>query len=67
MNIIGTSHFVSLLDAVIYFKPQEGTFDAAKKVVKDKLKDKSITLFEPDLKPGQTLMVKDGRYHICEA
>lgn len=64
MNITGTCHFPSFLDAVLYYKPQEGGMVNAEKAVKSKLKEKSIKLGEPDLKPGEKLCVMDGRYHI---
>lgn len=62
--ITGTCHFPSKLDAVLYYKPQEGGMVNAERAVNQKLREKAIFIGEPDLKPGEKLTVIDGRYHI---
>jgi len=56
----GTSSFVSRAAALKYYKPY-GT-DAAE--VTRKEQDGEISYGRPTLKPGESLTVREGRYHI---
>lgn len=58
----GTSHFVSLADAIRYYRP----YGTDKKAVLAKIEAGEIHLGKPLLKPGQKLLIdrSEGRYII---
>jgi hypothetical protein len=58
MTITGTSYFPSLHDAYLYYA-QLNIDEVAYKI-----KMGEIHLGKPPLKPGETLFIKDNRYHI---
>lgn len=62
----GTAHFVSHEAAVSYYDAYE---DDPARAVETKLREGSIHIGKPELKPGQTLSVIDDgtRYAITEA
>ncbi len=58
-TIIGTSHYVSRAAAELNYHRKEGGGD-----VESALSEGRIHIGKPATKPGETLFVKDGRYHI---
>lgn len=61
---VGTSHFVSKLKAIRYYRDYEG--DGAAAAVDRKLAAGEIHIGKPELKPGQKLNIIDNgtRYEI---
>lgn len=68
-NTYGTSYFTSKSAAVRYYKDYEGSIEDAKHAVEVKLREGSIHIGKPSLKPGERLGLTDGgkRYTITEA
>lgn len=68
MTIIGTSYFPTVDAAISYYWDQEGGHANAKEAVLTKLREKSIHIGKPPIKPGQEvkLNLKEGRYYIVE-
>lgn len=69
MTTTGTSHFVNLTKACDYYKSQGlgGLTHAALEIeVRAKIEDGEISLGQPELKPGDRLLLIDGgaRYAI---
>ncbi len=64
----GTSYFVSRSAAVRYYKDYEGSIEDSKRAVATKLREGSIHIGKPPLKPGERLTTTDGgkRYMIVE-
>lgn len=65
--IIGTSYFVSMAKAAQYYRDYEG--DDGYAAAQRKVREGSIHIGKPDLKPGQRLLIIDNgtRYAIEEA
>lgn len=71
MTTIGTSYFVSFTKACDYYKGQgldELTPAALEREVRTKIEDGEISIGQPDMKPGNRLLLIDGgtRYAIEE-
>ena len=60
----GTCYFPSLTQAHRYYYPYYGDKTCA--VMDQKLKTEEIHIGKPPLKPGERLVIEDGRYHIIE-
>lgn len=60
MHTIGTSHFVSFEAALAYYRE----YGYGRDVVARKLRDGEISIGKPEVKPIETLFVREGRYHI---
>lgn len=58
-TIIGTSHYTSRAAADRNYSSKEGGGD-----VDAALAEGRIHIGKPPTKPGETLSVKDGRYHV---
>lgn len=66
MIITGTSYFPSIMDAENYYTPY---WNSAKdrdftRWVRLKIASGEIHIGKPPLKPGETLFIKDNRYHV---
>ncbi len=65
MTFAGTSHFKSIAKALDYYKITEGSMADAAKVVGEKMRDGSISIGPPIIKPGEKLSINaEGRYVI---
>lgn len=60
-TIVGTCYFPTKADAIKYYAEYES--DAAR-AVEIKLKEGSIHIGKPALKPGQKAFIRDHRWHI---
>lgn len=71
MTITGTNCFVNFTAACDYYKSQglEGTPAEIEKTIRQMLANGDIYLGAPQLRPGQTLLLVDGRtrYAIGES
>ena len=63
MTIIGTANFVSRAAALVYYRPYNEPGTNAAEVPR-KEQDGEISYGEPKLKDGESLTVREGRYHI---
>jgi hypothetical protein len=61
---IGTNLFASEIQALGYYRKQCRSFTL--KDIKEKRANQEIAIGPPTLKPGQTLVNIDGRWHIEE-
>lgn len=61
-TLMGTANFVSKWDAIQYYKNQE----CDRTEVESKIKDGEIFIGPPVNLPGDTWVIKNGRYHVRE-
>lgn len=72
MTITGTCYFPSYGAALRYYRPYLGVIVRGAQMVElrsfvdEKLNAGEIHIGKPKLQPGQTLSIKDNRYHIAE-
>ena len=68
-TLLGTNCFPSFSRACAYYKPylypHTERLDL-EEYVKEKIASDEITIGPPLVKAGQTLIIKDNRYHITE-
>jgi hypothetical protein len=64
MTIIGTSYFPTRHDAIKYYSPV--CDEDIGLLIDYKIKLGEINIGKPNLKPGETLFIKDNRYFIQE-
>ena len=67
ITITGTCYFPTIDSAIAYYHRQySDIYSVTKEIVADKIKSEEIYIGRPALKSGETLFIKDNRYHIQE-